>query len=194
MGSQLSWIILELNIENLLSLASIDSQLKNWTKHINMKIFGITQLTLAIAIFTIATEAAKLKRINPNKARGGGPGRRGRVVKKLRNGKGRQGRQLFGTRVPIFPATPLLPPAPLRAAPVFGPAPAPVVKIVPVPAPAADYGAPAPVPAPAPAPAPAPVVIPDPVPLPEPDNAIIEVKSAPAVVEVRAPIADYGLP
>merc|ERR1739844_843981 len=168
MGSQLSWIILELNIENLLSLASIDSQLKNWTKHINMKIFGITQLTLAIAIFTIATEAAKLKRINPNKARGGGPGRRGRVVKKLRNGKGRQGRQLFGTRVPIFPATPLLPPAPLRAAPVFGPAPS------------ADYGAPAPIPAPAPAPAPAPVVIPDPVPLPEPDNAIIEVKSAPA--------------
>lgn len=51
---------------------------------------------------------------------------------------------------------------------------------MPVPAPAADYGAPAPVPAPAPAPAPAPVVIPDPVPLPEPDNAIIEVKSAPA--------------
>ena len=49
---------------------------------------------------------------------------------------------------------------------------------MPVPAPAADYGAPAPVPAPAPAPAP--VVIPDPVPLPEPDNAIIEVKSAPA--------------
>ena len=55
-----------------------------------------------------------------------------------------------------------------------------VVRIVPVPAPASDYGAPAPVPAPAPAPAPAPVVIPDPAPLPEPDNAIIEVKSAPA--------------
>ena len=85
-------------------------------------------MTLAIAIFTIATEAAKLKRVNPNKARGGGPGRRGRVVKKLRNGKGRQGRQLFGTRVPIFPATPLLPPAPLRAAPVFGPAPAPLIQ------------------------------------------------------------------
>ena len=55
-----------------------------------------------------------------------------------------------------------------------------VVRIVPAPAPSSGYGAPVPAPAPAPAPAPEPVVIPDPAPLPEPDNAIIEVKSAPA--------------
>ena len=48
------------------------------------------------------------------------------MVKRLR--KGRQGRQLFGSRVPILPAAPLLPPAPLPAAPVFGPAPAPLIQ------------------------------------------------------------------
>ena len=47
-------------------------------------------------------------------------------MKRLRNG--RQGRQLFGSRAPILPATPLLPPAPLPAAPIFGPHPAPLVQ------------------------------------------------------------------
>ena len=52
------------------------------------------------------------------------------MVKRLR--KGRQGRQLFGSRVPILPAAPFLPPAPLPAAPVFGPAPAPAPLIQPL--------------------------------------------------------------
>ena len=67
-----------------------------------------------------------MQRENPNKARGGGSNSKRRVVKRLR--KGRQGRQLFGSRVPILPAAPLLPPAPLPAAPVFGPAPAPLIQ------------------------------------------------------------------
>lgn len=77
---------------------------------------------MATVIFAIALDAAKLQRVNPNKARGGG-GRGRRIVKRLRNG--RQGRQLFGSRVPILPAAPFLPPAPLPAAPIFGPHPPP---------------------------------------------------------------------
>ena len=86
--------------------------------------FGITQIVLAMALFAIAIDAAKLQRVNPNRARGGGRGRR--IVKKLRNG--RKGKQLFGSRVPIIPAAPLFPPAPLPAAPVFGPHPPPLVQ------------------------------------------------------------------
>ena len=81
---------------------------------------------MVLALFALTIEAAKLQRQNPNKARGGGTNSKRRVVKRLRKG-GRQGRQLFGSRVPILPAVPL-PPAPLPAAPVFGPAPAPLIQ------------------------------------------------------------------
>ena len=90
---------------------------------------GLNQLFLALALFAIILEAtpAKLRKINPNKARGGSVKGR-RVVKRLRNG--RQGRQLFGSRVPILPASPILPPAPLPAGPIFGPQPAPFLQPV----------------------------------------------------------------
>ena len=96
---------------------------------------GLNHLLLATALLAVALEAAKLTPHNPNRARGGGPGKKGgrRVVKKLRNG--RQGRQLFGSRVPFIPAVPIPPPAlirtapaPLHPAPFFGPQPAPLVQ------------------------------------------------------------------
>ena len=93
---------------------------------------------MATAILAASLEAAVLKH-NPNRARGGGLGRGRRVVKRLRNN--RRGRQLFGSRVPIFPAAgpiipaapfipaaPIFPPAPLPVAPVFGPPPAPIAQ------------------------------------------------------------------
>ena len=97
--------------------------------HISFQL-GIAQILLATAILAATIEAAVLKH-NPNRARGGGPGRSGRrVVKKLR--KNRNGKQLFGSRVPILPAVPIvppapiLPPAPLPLAPIFGPPIAPI--------------------------------------------------------------------
>lgn len=159
-----------------------------------MKYFGLNQLILAVAIFAIVLEAApaKLKRVNPNKARGGGGAVRGRrVVKRLRNG--RQGRQLFGSRVPVLPAPPILPPAPLHAAPIFGPQPAPLVQpfqLIEVQPAAIPRALPLTVPHPVVrvdvaepsslySAAPAPVVVPEPAPLPVPVSPIIELKSAP---------------
>lgn len=156
-----------------------------------MKYFGLNQLILAVAIFAIVLEAApaKLQKVNPNKKRGAVRGRK--VVKRLRNG--RQGRQIFGSRVPILPATPILPPAPLPAAPIFGPQPAPLVqplqlievqpaaipRALPLPAPQPVVRVDVAEPASLYKAAPAAVAVPEPAPVPAPVSPIIEVKSAP---------------